>query len=287
MIVIRQYFNGYYFKCSTGKETISFIPALHYGNNGRSASLQIITDKNAFSIPRSEISLNDKRFHIKIGDNFFSKKGISLNVNTSDYHINGKLKFGVFQNIKYDIMGPFKYIPFMQCRHKVVSMQHYVTGKLTINNKDYIFQNGTGYIEGDRGYSFPKEYIWTHCHFENGSIMLSVADIPMRGIHFKGIIGIIMIDNKEYRIATYLGAKIHLISNNMVVIKQGKYTLSARLLASNHHKLNAPVNGNMSRIIHESVSCKAWYQFTCSNKVLLEFTSEQASFEYEFKNQKL
>lgn len=38
--------------------------------------------------------------------------------------------------------------------------------------------------------------------------MLSVADIPMAGIHFTGVIGAIMWYGMEYRLATYLGAKV-------------------------------------------------------------------------------
>lgn len=54
------------------------------------------------------------------------------------------------------------------------------------------FQNGWGYWEGDQGRSFPKEYAWTQCRLPNGSLMLSMADIPIAGVHFTGIIGNIL-----------------------------------------------------------------------------------------------
>lgn len=47
--------------------------------------------------------------------------------------------------------------------------------------------------------------------------MLSVADIPMAGIHFTGIIGAILWMGKEYRIATYLGARVVKIQNMFFV----------------------------------------------------------------------
>lgn len=71
----------------------------------------------------------------------------------------------------------------MQCRHSVFSMGHRVDGQLTINGQVYHFQNDMGYIEGDCGSSFPERYIWTQCSFPNGSLMLSVADIPLYGLH--------------------------------------------------------------------------------------------------------
>lgn len=51
--------------------------------------------------------------------------------------------------------------------------------------------------------------------------MLSVADIPIAGIRFTGIIGVVLWQGKEYRIATYLGARVVKIENKMVRVKQG------------------------------------------------------------------
>lgn len=280
---MNQYFKGYYFKCQTGAETIAFIPALHHDGKESSASLQIITNDNAYVIPYSQIRFGKNKFEIRIGPNYFSKKGIYLDIDSKECKIRGTLKFGKFQKIKYSIMGFFEYVPYMQCKHSIISMQHSITGKINLNNNNYNFNNGVGYIEGDSGRSFPKEYIWTQCHWKNNSIMLSVAHIPLCGFHFTGIIGIIMIAGREYRIATYLGAKIISISNTTVVIRQGNYTLSARLIESRNQCLNAPVNGKMIRTIHESASCKAWYQFDCGRKTLLKFISESASFEHEFR----
>ena len=79
---------------------------------------------------------------------------------------------------------------------------------MCINGQKYYFRNAWGYWEGDCGRSFPKEYVWTQCFFNDGALMLSVADIPMAGIRFTGIIGVVLWRGKEYRIATYLGAKV-------------------------------------------------------------------------------
>ena len=112
--------------------------------------------------------------------------------------------------------------------------------------------------------------------------MLSVADIPFLGLQFTGIIGVVLLNGKEYRIATYLGAKIKQIGKQTVIVRQGAYTLVARLLKQNAHPLLAPANGNMSRTIHESASCIAYYRFSYKQKVLCEFVSDTASFEFEY-----
>lgn len=279
----KEYFKGLYFKCANETQTIAFIPSVHYYNGKANALLQIITDSEACQLPFPQIMLRDDPLLARLGENIFSQNGIKLNIRTKKLNIQGTLKFGELTTIRYDIMGPFGYVPFMQCRHSVYSMAHRVDGKITINDQKYDFKNGIGYIEGDRGNSFPKRYVWTECNFDNGSIMLSAADIPLFGFSFTGIICIVMLNGKEHRLATYLGAKLKHIGNNSITVSQGGYELTARLLKKNAHPLSAPVKGKMSRTIHESASCTAYYRFSLNDNVLCEFTSDRASFEFEYK----
>lgn len=92
----------------------------------------------------------------------------------------------------------------------------------------------------------------------------------------------VLIDGKEYRIATYLGARLKHIDKNIVTVKQGAYELTAKLIHKNCQPLYAPENGRMDRIIHESASCRAYYKFSCKGKLLCESTSDRASFEFEY-----
>lgn len=276
------YFKGWYFKCSIKDKTIAFIPAYHYSNNKKSASLQIITDDKALNIPFDKLEYTEKPLCVKIGNCVFSHEGIMLDFKDNRLTLVGKLHFEKISPIRYDIMGPFKYVPFMQCRHSVFSMSHKINGEIKVNDQLYNFENGIGYIEGDCGRSFPKKYIWTQCCFENNSLMLSVADIPFLGIHFTGIIGVVFLNGKEYRIATYLGAKIKQVDKDTVTVKQGSFELNAELIKKNAQPLAAPSNGDMCRTIHESASCEAYYRFCHKNKVLFEFTTDKASFEFEY-----
>lgn len=276
------YFKGWYFKCCTGNKTVAFIPAYHCGKNTKTASLQIITDDAVYNIPFEAPEYTEKPLYVKLKDCVFSEKGISLNYQNNKLKLNGSLSFGALSPVSYDIMGPFALVPFMQCRHSVYSMRHTINGRIEINGSTFNFDNGIGYIEGDRGRSFPERYIWTQCGFRNSSLMLSVADIPFLGISFTGIIGIVLLNGKEYRIATYLGARVKSISDNTVTVMQSGFELTAKLLEKNPRPLFAPVNGNMNRTIHESASCKAYYSFSYNNEPLCEFTSDTASFEFEY-----
>ena len=276
------YFKGWYFKCSTEDRTIAFIPAYHYSDGKKSASLQIITDDKVFNIPFEKLEYSEKPLYVKIGDCIFSDKGITLEFQGDDLSLKGTLNFKDLTPIRYDIMGPFKFVPFMQCRHRVYSMSHTINGEIKVNNHFFKFEKGLGYIEGDCGRSFPKKYIWTQCCFEKNSLMLSVADIPFLGFHFTGVIGIVLLGGKEYRIATYLGAKIKQIGKNSVTVKQGGFEFTAKLLKRKSQPLAAPTNGNMCRTIHESASCKAYYSFSNKDRILCEFTTDKASFEFEY-----
>ena len=156
-----------------------------------------------------------------------------------------------------------------------------VYGRMKVNGQEYLFQNAVGYWEGDEGHSFPREYAWTQCSFPGGSLMLAVADVPVAGFHFRGIIGVVLWKGREYRLATYLGAKAVQVRNGRLRIVQGNLELEARLLEEVRSPLNAPANGDMVRTIHENAACRAFYRFRKGEYPIFSFTTDRASFEYE------
>ena len=113
--------------------------------------------------------------------------------------------------------------------------------------------------------------------------MLSVADIPLAGFHFRGVIAIVLLNGREYRLATYLGAKTARIRNGLFRVVQGSLELEAKLLERTGKPLKAPAGGDMVRTIHESAACRAKYRFRWKERTLLAFETDRASFEYEYK----
>lgn len=279
----KDYFCGQYFKCQSDSQTLAVIPAVHRVNGKESCSVQLITDKGSWEVhfPLGKFRTDGGR--ITIGNSYFGRSGLRLDLRTSQLNAEGTLIFGGLSPIKYDIMGPFRYAPFLECRHNVLSMRHSVSGAVNINGETYYFDDGAGYIEGDRGSSFPSEYLWTQCCFNGGSLMLSVAKIPVGRLNFTGIIGIIQLGGREYRLATYLGAKVLKNKNGEIVIRQGGEVLTVRLPNRAAQKLRAPCGGAMTRTIHESASCPAYYRFERNSRVIFELKTDRASFEYEFK----
>ena len=263
---MHHYFCGWYVKCQSDTQTMAIIPAIHEGNR----SIQLITDEGAWNVS-----------HL-CGNYFFSRNGMKIQLHTDDLDLAGEVTFSHLTPVKYDIMGPFRYVPFMECRHSVISMRHRVDGEMHINGVHYQFDNALGYIEGDRGYSFPAEYAWTHCFFEGGSLMLSAGNIPFCGGHFTGVIGVILWQDREYRIATYFGARVVKMADGAMVITQGSYQFTAKLIEKRSHPLYAPVNGHMIRTIHESACCHAMYSFSKNGQILFAFETDRASFEFEY-----
>lgn len=295
------YFYGWYLKCQSPMQSLAVIPAAHINEENSRCSIQIITDEGTYSAAfpawtfmRKSAGSNVYKLHknqmgqaIVIGDNIFCEKGVRLSICTPKLQAYGCLHFRGLTPLKYDIMGPFAMVPFMECYHSVYSMYHQVDGAVTVNGKNYVFQNALGYWEGDRGCSFPKEYLWTQCTFEDGALMLSVADIPMAGFHFTGIIGVVWWKGREYRLATYLGAKIKWLSKGMVCVCQGDMELEACLIESDlqtsaKKELRAPIGGEMKRTIHENIRCHARYRFWKRGEGYFAIESRQASFEYEY-----
>ena len=85
--------------------------------------------------------------------------------------------------------------------------------------------------------------------------MISIADIPFGALRFTGVIGVVLLNGKQYRIATYLGAKAVKITPEEIIVQQGAYTFTVKPQVFSGHPLRAPVSGAMKRTIYEHPSC--------------------------------
>lgn len=87
---------------------------------------------------------------------------------------------------------------------------------------------------------------------------------------------------KEYRLATYLGAKAVKIEDVEITVRQGGFTLSVKPWKQSWYPLRAPVSGALIRTIHEHPSCLVSYRFEEDGAPLLELDTPNAAFEYEY-----
>ena len=280
------YFEGWYFKHQINENIISFIPGTNIDIEGKkTAFIQVITDTASYNInyPYNTFKAVKCPLSIKVGDSRFTDKGAYIDIKDKDLTCKGNIEYGKLTPIKYNIMGPFSFIPFMECNHGIISLFHTLFGNLSINSKAIDFKNGIGYIENDYGSSFPKSYLWIQCNNfigEKCSVTASIANIPFIGFEFKGCICIVLYKETEYRLATYNGVKIIRSDKTGIILKQGKLKLVIDISQNNGYKLLAPQKGSMSRTIHESIACKANFKFYINDILLFNHASDYASFEY-------
>lgn len=282
-----RYFEGWYLKHQNRHgQSLALIPAFHIDDAGhRSASVQVIANGGAWWLeyPEAQFQAASDQFQVRIGRSRFSHQGIVLNIDQDGLLLQGTLRYGPFTAIQSDIMGPFSLFAGMQCSHGVISMMHSLEGALNLNGEMVDFSGGTGYIETDRGRSFPNSYLWTQCVWDapqSGSLMLAIASIPLPVGSFTGCICAIIHHGREYRLATYQGAKIVEWSPNGATIQQGRYRLTVELLEEQSRPLRAPVEGSMKRTIHESLCATVSYRFWSGKDILFQHIDRYASFEY-------
>lgn len=300
----KNYFEGWYFKIVNKEETkaFAFIPGISFDMDGNGHSFIQVLDGKAktsdyFRFETNKFIASSKEFNLSIEGNSFSDKNLRLDLPS----IKGKLFFD--RNVPWPnpvfspgIMGPYAFVPFMECYHGIVSMDHRISGCLEINNQKVDFTGGRGYIEKDWGKSFPEAYIWmqsNHFSQENISFKLSVAKIPWIGKSFNGFIAGIWIKDQLIQFTTYNRTKIKKlkISGKEVNIEMENknYLLHVEANSDESVSLSSPVNGAMEGKIEESMnaSLKITLYDKRNKKEVLNDTGRNASIEIAGEIKKL
>lgn len=268
---MKDYFKGWYFKHQGKTDTIAFIP----GYCKDHAFIQVITNHGSHQYQFPSIQIRNHA--IFVGKCIFSRKGIEIHLPDLD----GRIHYGPIQPLTSDIMGPFRLVP-MECRHQVLSMSHPLSGTLISQNKSYCFDGGKGYIEGDSGTSFPSSYLWLQCNDFTVpcSVMLSIANIPFYGLHFTGCICTITYCGNEYRLATYNGVRILVTTSEHICLLQGDLLLQVDIHSNGtSYPLRSPVLGQMANTIYEGCEARVHVRLWENGKIVIDVTSERASFE--------
>lgn len=269
----KNYFEGWYYKIIDGpmEHAFAIIPGVSFGK-GRSDSHAFVQVLNAYGCKVnyvkydiSSFRFNEKSFEVEIGGNTFTDKEIRLDISDKDFTMAGRL---TFKNIiPYPktllwpgIMGPYSFVPFMECYHGIVSIHHDILGQLIISGNSVDFSNGYGYIEKDWGRSFPEAWIWIQSnHFDSGdvSLMFSTAKIPWLGRYFTGFISFIRIGEKLFLFSTYTKAKIGKLNYHdnclNIRIEDRDFNMEISVMHSDGGLLKAPKNGLMETEVLESI----------------------------------
>lgn len=292
----RSYFEGWYFKMVSADERHAFaiIPGIAMDAEGKKqAFIQILDGKNNqadyIKFDFNKFTASPNTFDISIDQNQFSSKRIILSTD----EIEGKIELhntSPWPSHWYSpgIMGPFSFVPFMQCYHGILSMGHSLSGELKYKGKVISFDGGKGYLEKDWGRSFPVGYIWMQSnHFGDPSISIksSVAHIPWLGSSFTGYIAGVLFEDRIIEFTTYNNTK--LLKCNVdakfveLAYRNNKYSLEIRAEKSNSTTLAAPIQGFMDGRINESMTAKVYVQLTDrkSKKTIIDDIGRNAGLE--------
>ena len=294
----KRYFEGWYFKNVSAdlEQVYSFIPGVALNSEHPHAFIQVINgitnDTYYVEYPLAEFEFRRDKFWVKVGKSEFSAENMQLDIESPDIRVKGNLYYS--GHVKYPssllspgIMGWYSFVPFMECKHGVLSVSQSISGTLSVNGSMHDFNLGKGYIEKDWGRSFPEAWIWMQSNnFDQSdvSIMLSIAKIPWLGRHFIGFLGFIYVKGQFYPFSTYNGSKIttcKLVNGELTItIRQKKYILDINTTLKSAGILKAPQSGNMERHIKESIDSELRVNLSRVNgKNIFQGTGHRAGLE--------
>lgn len=264
----RNYFEGWYVKIVDPPNTLALalIPGVSMAPNGdRHAFLQILDGVKAESrylrFDFADFRAEPDRFAVQLADNFFSRERTVVSVAGLEVILTNEVpKPWPRRWYAPGVMGPFGFVPGMQCYHGLVSLHHRPVG--TINGIT-LSKEAIGYCEKDWGSSFPNAWVWTQTnhldHPRPSSLMISVADIPWLGSSFVGFLGTFLFDGRLHTFATWTGAKVSLrIDDGTVEItlqdRRRKLIVTGRPGPGSN--LASPIAGAMTGKINESLTAE-------------------------------
>ncbi len=292
----KSYFEGWYYKLVSKDEQHIFaiIPGVAMDNKGsKQAFVQVLDGKtnkaHYIKYMFEEFMAQPNSFDVKVENNSFTLGSVALDSKI----IKGKVhmtEHTPWSNEWYSpgIMGPFSFVPFMQCYHGILSMNHSLNGSLVYEGKEISFDGGKGYMEKDWGRSFPSGYIWmqsNHFNSENVSLKSSVARIPWIGSSFTGYIAGVLIQDRIIEFTTYNNTKLrkcHVDKEKVeLVYENGKHLLEIEAIRSSTASLASPIQGFMDGRINESMT--SILNIKLSDKkndiILLEDSGKNAGLE--------
>ncbi|MDX9784200.1 MAG: tocopherol cyclase family protein [Spirochaetia bacterium] len=278
----RAYFEGWYFKQTGGQPAgaWSFIPGIALGSERGEGyafvqALEGSTGKSWwFEYPLNAFSASSKILDVRVGPNRFSARGIQLELENGETAIRGSLNYGAMTSLSRPfwspgVMGPFSFVPGMECNHGLVSLDHRVEGWIMAGDIRIEFENGRGYIEKDWGKSMPQAWLWIQSNdfaFRGDSAMLSVARIPWASSAFTGFLCASSLGGSRRLFTTYTKARIASLAVNEHQVfcrieRPGSRTRAAEAIEFEAGRarggtLRAPVSGLLSRRISEAVDAR-------------------------------
>lgn len=294
------YFEGWYFKLidAARRQRWAIIPGIFRAEDPSKnhSFIQVLDGLTGLATyheyPADVFWPHPTRFEVHIGDNAFSAGRIALAIDDDQRRVHGEIRFQDRVSLprslyRPGIMGPFAYIPVMECYHGLVSLDHTLHGQLNIDGVQVDFSGGRGYIEKDWGTNFPSAYVWqqsNHFSIPGTSLSASVARIPLSRLNFPGFIIALWHQGRHYRWATYSRAiidRLRITDTHVEWIVSNHHT-RLTMITERHAGglLKAPIRTQMHKRVDETMQSSVQLRLeTRDGRVLFEDCGDCTSLE--------
>ena len=263
--VTRRYFEGWYFKQvdAAADQAVAIIPGVSYSADGAAchAFVQVVpsggpsrrTSRIRSSRPSPTPSAGSRSRSARTRSAPRGCRWTSMTASTASRGGSALSAWSPWPvtPLSPGIMGWYRFVPRMETYHGVLSMDHALTGSLTIDGAVTAFDGGRGYVEKNWGRSFraPQSGRSRNSFSRPGaSLMLSVAKSRDTGA-FVGNIEGLLVDGRLHRFATYTGARLTRLeigaNEAVVVLADAREELEIHLRGCAALTLKAPVLGSM------------------------------------------
>jgi tocopherol cyclase len=296
------FFEGWFYKIVSpdGRTVLAIIPGVFLDPKGNTshAFIQILDSATHASsycrFPMSEFSSSEATLDTMIGGNRFTSKSVTVDIRAEGISLKGAIQLGELARwpvtlFSPGIMGWYSFVPFMECYHGVVSLDHSLSGTLEYNGRTISFEGGRGYIEKDWGRSFPSAYVWMQSnHFGAPGISLSasVAKIPWLGHWFRGFIVGFLHEGTLHRFTTYLNSRLSDVSIGETRVsfrvRNRTHQMEIHAERKNSGILHGPYQKQMLQRVSESLDSVIHVRLserTGAQKVVFEGVGEHAGVE--------
>jgi len=303
----RPFFEGWYFKLVDAEQarSVAVIPGLFLGSEPGDdhAFVQILDGRRGqshyFRYPAESFSAAERAFDLRVGPSRFGPEEIELDASDEKAHVRGRVAFGPFvpwpvRPLSPGVMGPYGWLPFLECYHGVLSFDHALEGALALHGGPFADETvelggGRGYCEKDWGEAFPSAYVWMQTnHFEaaDASLTASVAMIPWRRSAFRGFLVGLRHAGRLHRFASYTGARIEALAVDDAVVEWRVADRWRRLALRAHRAegglLHAPVRTQMDRRVDETLRARVEVELTDRRgRTLFHGTGHSAGLEVQ------
>jgi hypothetical protein len=221
------FFEGWYFKLvdASGSSRYAVIPGIFRSEDPveQHAFIQLLDgttgEASYHRYPAEAFRAAHDRFEVELAGSRFSLAAVHLDIDDDQRRVTGDVRLGTpvpwpVRVWSPGVMGPYAFIPRMECNHGVLSFDHRLDGHLTIDGTTIDLDDGRGYLEKDWGAAFPAGYVWmqsNHFATRGTSFVASIAIVPWLRSAFPGFLVGLRHDGVLHRFATYTGARTEVL----------------------------------------------------------------------------